>query len=383
MGGIPTNWRAEVVRPVVAEVVKPVEVVRPSVTEAVRPPVAEVVEPEVVEPEAFAVAEPDVEVQAPTAPAFVAPPAAPLVAEEPAVQEYQSVKLVPEPAPVVSAAPTVVAPEPAAQAPVKLAPALQLEPIQATASLAVAGTATNGHVAVAASAPVIVTPTEAPTPVAAIQEAEPVSAPVAAAPVSAPAPEWVVPAEPAVIPAAPVQTPAAPAQAPPVWAKPQAQPSGNRPHFFAQATKSPSPAEAPAPAVAAAPSRPAGARGPPTKTALGDDRPELESLSFREGRDLASGWVPEPARRDQSGGFCITEMEGQTPVPVRGRRLRHSCSSTTTRVPAVLASAFASNSCRSHPRRRGERSGSWATAPSTLVSDIKMPGLSGPTCSAR
>jgi hypothetical protein len=268
----------EVVRPVVAEVVKPVEVVRPSVTEAVRPPVAEVVEPEV-----FAAAEPDVEVQAPPAPAFVAPPAAPLVAEEPAVQEYQSVKLVPEPAPVVSAAPTVVAPEPAAQAPVKLAPALQLEPIQATASLAVAGTATNGHVAVAASAPVIVTPTEAPTPVAAIQEAEPVSAPVAAAPVSAPAPEWVVPAEPAVIPAAPVQTPAAPAQAPPVWAKPQAQPSGNRPHFFAQATKSPSPAEAPAPVVAAAPvaAPPAPAQPSPTKTALEvDDRPELESLSF-------------------------------------------------------------------------------------------------------
>ena len=275
---------AEVVRPTIAEVAKPVEAVRPSVTEAVRPPVAEVVEPEVVEPEVVAAAEPDVEVQAPTAPAFVAPPAAPVVAEKPAVEEYQSVKLVPEPAPVVSAAPTVVAPEPAAPAPVKLAPALQLEPIQATASLAFAGTATNGHVAEAAPAPVIVTPTEAPTPVAAIQEAEPVSAPVAAAAlVSEPAPEPVVPAEPAVIPAAPVETPAAPAQAPPVWAKAQAQPNGYRPHFFAQATKSPSPAEAPAPAVAAAPvaAPPAPAQPSPTKAALEvDDRPELESLSF-------------------------------------------------------------------------------------------------------
>jgi hypothetical protein len=275
---------AEVVRPAVTEVVKPVEAVRPPVTEAVRPPVAEVVEPAVVEPEVVAAAEPEVEVQAPAAPAFVAPPAAPVVAEQPAVQEYQSVKLAPEPAAVVSAASTVVAPEATDPAPVKLAPVLQLEPIQATASIAVAGTATNGHVPEATPAPVIVTPTEAPTPVAAIQEAEPVSAPVAAAaPVNEPAPEPVVPAEPAVIPAAPVQTPAAPAQTPPVWAKAQAQPNGNRPHFFAQATKSPSPAEAPAPAVAAAPvaAPPAPAQPSPTKTALEvDDRPELESLSF-------------------------------------------------------------------------------------------------------
>ena len=246
---------AEVVRPTIAEAVKPVEVVRPSVTEAVRLTEAEVVELDV---------EPEIEAQ-------------------PAVQEYQSVKLVPEPAPVVSVAPTVVAPEPAAPAPVKPAPALQLEPIQATASLAVAGTATNGHVAEAAPASVIVTPTEVPTPVAAIEEALPVSAPVAAAaPVSAPASDLVVPAEPAVIPAAPVPTPAAPAQTP-VWAKAQAQPIGNKPYFFAQATKSPSPAEAPAPAVAAAPvaAPPAPAQPSPTKTALEvDDRPELESLSF-------------------------------------------------------------------------------------------------------
>jgi hypothetical protein len=67
-----------------------------------------------------------------------------------------------------------------------------------------------------------------------------------------------------------------------VWAKPQAQPNGNKPHFFAQATKSPSPAEAPAPAVAAAPAAQlAPAQSSPTKTALEvDDRPELESLSF-------------------------------------------------------------------------------------------------------
>jgi hypothetical protein len=269
----------EAVRPTVAEVAKPVEVMRPSATEAVRLPVAEAIEPE-----AVAVAEPDVEPQAPTAPAFVAPPAAPVVAERPAVQEYQSVKLVPEPAPAVSVAPTVVAPEPSTPAPVNPAPALHLEPIQATASLAVAGTATNGHVAQATPAPVIGTPTEAPTPVGEIQDAEPVNAPVAAAaPVSAPAPEPVVPAEPAVIPAGPLPTPAAPAQTPPVWAKAQAQPSGNKPNFFAQATKSPSPAEAPAPAVAAAPvaAQPAPAQPSPTKMAPEvDDRPELESLSF-------------------------------------------------------------------------------------------------------
>jgi hypothetical protein len=268
---------AEVVPPTVADVGKPVE--RPRVTETVEPPVAEVVEPAVV-----ATAGPDVEVQAPSEPTFVAPPIAPIVAEQPAVQEYQSVKLVPEPAPVVAAAPVVVAPAPAASAPVKPAPALQLEPIQATASLAFTESATNGHVVEAAPAPVIVTATEAPAPVALIQEPEPVSVPIgAAAPVIAPAPEPVVPVEPAVIPAAPVPTPAAPAQTPPVWAKAQAQPNGNKPHFFTQATKSPSPAEAPAPAVAAAPvaAPPAPAQPGPTKTALEvDDRPELESLSF-------------------------------------------------------------------------------------------------------
>ena len=278
---------AEVVRPVVVEALQPVgEVVRPTVAEVVKPVEVEAAwpfEPEVVEPEVVAAAEPDVEVQAPTAPAFVAPPAAPVVVEQPAVQEYQSVKLVPEPAPVVSVAPAVVVPEPAPAAPVKLARALRLEPIQATASRTVADTATNGHVAEAAPAPVMVIPTEAPMPVAVIEEAEPMSAPVAAAPVSAPAPEPVVFAEPAVIPAAPVQTPAAPAQTPPVWAKPQGQPNGNRPYFFAQATKSPSPAEASAPAVAAAPvAAPAPPAQPsPTKTAPEvDDRPELESLSF-------------------------------------------------------------------------------------------------------
>lgn len=299
--------RSEVVRPVI-ETPKPfvalhraVEAVRPTVAEAIRRvaaeapmPVAEVVPATIAEvvkpvepPLAEVVEQPDVEVQGPSEPTFVAPPVAPIVAEQPTVQEYQSVKLVPEPVPVVAEAPAVVAPAPAAPAPVKPAPALQLEPIQATSSLAVAGIATNGHVVEAVEAPpapVIVTPTEAPAPVAMIQEPEPVSAPVAAAaPVIAPAPEPVVAVEPAVIPAAPVPTPAAPAQTPPVWAKAQAQPNGNKPQFFTQATKSPSPAEAPAPAVAAAPvaAQPAPAQPGPTKTALGvDDRPELESLSF-------------------------------------------------------------------------------------------------------
>ncbi len=258
------------VEPVKSEVVRPsvTEVVRPSVTEAVRPPVAEVV---------VAAAVPDAEIQAPSAPAFVAPPAAPVIPARPAIQEYQSVRLVTEPAPAVSVPPTLVSPEPAAPAPVKPAPALQLEPIQATASLAVADTGSNGHVAEAAPSAVIVIPMEAPASVAAIQEAELVSAPVAAAvPVSTPEPEALMPAEPPAPAGVPVQTP-------PVWAKAQAQPNGNRPYFFAQATKSPSPVEAPAPAVAAAPvAVPSAPVQPsPTKAALEvDDRPELESLSF-------------------------------------------------------------------------------------------------------
>jgi len=271
----------EVVRPSVTEsvteVVRPpvVEVVRPQVAETVRTPVAEMVHGEAVQAEVVAAAVPEPEIQAPSAPAVVAPLAAPVIPEQPASQEYQSVRLVPEPAPAVSVPPTLVSPEAAAPAPAKPAPALQLEPIQATASLAVAGTGSNGHVAEAAPSAVTVTPVEAPASVAAIQEM--VSAPVAAAvPVSEPAPEALTPAEPPAPAAVPVQTP-------PVWAKAQAQPNGNRPYFFAQATKSPSPVEAPAPAVAAAPVAvsSAPAQPSPTKAALAvDDRPELESLSF-------------------------------------------------------------------------------------------------------
>ena len=271
--------KSEVVRPSVTEVVRPpvVEVARPQVAEAVRTPVAEMVHGEVVQAEVVDAALPDAEIQAPSAPAFVAPPAAPVIPEQPASQEYQSVRLVPEPAPAVSVPPALVSPEVAAPAPVKPAPALQLEPIQATASLAVADTGSNGHVAEAAPSAVTVTPMEAPASVAAIQAAELVSAPVAAAvPVSEPAPEALTPAEPPAPAAVPVQTP-------PVWAKAQAQANGNRPYFFAQATKSPSPVEAPAPAVAAAPVAvsSAPAQPSPTKAALAvDDRPELESLSF-------------------------------------------------------------------------------------------------------
>jgi hypothetical protein len=285
--------RSEVVRPAVIEAPQRVVVtqpVRPSVTEAIRAITAEALKP-VVEEVATPVeaAQPPVgeaieSVEPEALPTVVAPPAVPVVAGQPAVQEYQSVKLVVEPVPAVSVAPTVIAPEPPTPDPVKPAPALQLEPIQSTASLAVADTATNGHVAQAAPTPALVTPTESPTPVAVIQDAKPVSAPVAAAaPVSAPAPQSLAPAEPTVIPAAPVPTPVASAQTPPVWAKAQAQPNGNKPHFFTQATKSPSPAEAPAPAVAAAPvaAQPAPAQPSPTKAALEvDDRPELESLSF-------------------------------------------------------------------------------------------------------
>ena len=67
-----------------------------------------------------------------------------------------------------------------------------------------------------------------------------------------------------------------------MWAKPQVQPNGNRPYFFAQATKGTSPVDAQAATVAAPAEQPAASVQPgASKTAVEvDARPELESLSF-------------------------------------------------------------------------------------------------------
>src|SRR4030095_15648506 len=74
--------------------------------------------------------------------------------------------------------------------------------------------------------------------------------PSSVTPASAPVAKVETPAE-TIPPAAPQPINPAPAQTPPVWAKPQAQPNGNRPYFFAQATKGASPVEAQVAAVAA------------------------------------------------------------------------------------------------------------------------------------
>jgi hypothetical protein len=193
---------------------------------------------------------------------------------------------VPEPAVAVTAVP---APQPSARLvgttpveaatlareliePAPASPALQLEAIEATAALAAADSANDDILEW--------TPPLAPEAAADVAPSVPSVKPapaeiVAASPlpvkVEAPEPPAITIPEPIRVEPDPIV--AAPAQ-PPVWAKPQAQPNGNRPHFFAQAAKGPSPAE-PNGAVAA-PAPP-----PAAKPALEvDDRPELESLSF-------------------------------------------------------------------------------------------------------
>jgi hypothetical protein len=201
---------------------------------------------------------------------------------------------VPEPAVVLAAAPEPesrvqvvgaahvepAAPirEPVAE-PAPASPVLQLEAIEATASLAVAGSpngdSTEWTPSLAPEAPgapsaPFVEPPFVEQVVAA--PAEVVAATPSPVRIEAPAPEMI--RAPERIEKEPEPVVAAPAQAPPVWAKPQAQPNGGRPYFFAQATKGPSPAEPNAAVPAPAPQ-------PAAKPALEvDDRPELESLSF-------------------------------------------------------------------------------------------------------
>jgi len=262
----------------------PVEASQPmSVAPAVVPAVEAYVEPAkptVVEPtvaQAAVVApmrlEPPV-AQTPSAQAPVAPPAAAVVSA-PGVPECQSVTLVTEPAATVSPSPVVAVSEPAVVEPVPAPAALQLQSIEATASLAAVDSGANGHGTewVAAFARPGVEPHVDEGVVTAIPEAaKPASAAVEAVPVAASA-DAAPPAEPAPITAA---------QAPtlPVWAKPQVQANGNRPYFFAQATKGTSPVEAQTATVAVPAEQPAAsAQLGVSKTAV-DDRPELESLSF-------------------------------------------------------------------------------------------------------
>ena len=218
----------------------------------------------------------------PSAPAPVEPAvvvAAPVVAEPNFVDkvkvapvvDHQTVNLVSDAA-VVAAAPVVVVPAPAAVTPAPepiaakpVEPALALESIETTSRAH-----TNGQAA--APEPIVAPVVQAP------RAAPPVEAPVALAP-AAPAPVAPAAAPAPVVPAEPAPVPP---QATPVWAKPGSQPNGTKPHFFAQATKTPSPVDAPVlvAAVAAAPAEPA---TPPAASKAGlevDDRPELESLSF-------------------------------------------------------------------------------------------------------
>jgi len=214
--------------------------------------------------------------QIPSAQAPGAPPAAAVVSA-PGVPECQSVTLVTEAAATVSPLPDVAVSEPAVVESVPASAAPQLQSVEATASLAAVDSGSNGHGTewVAAFDRPGVEPHIDEGVVTAIPEAaQAVSAAVEAVPVAAPA-EAATPAEPAPITAAPAPTL-------PVWAKPQVQANGNRPYFFAQATKGTSPVEAQAATVAAPAEQPAASVQPgASKPAVEvDDRPELESLSF-------------------------------------------------------------------------------------------------------
>jgi hypothetical protein len=214
--------------------------------------------------------------QIPSAQAPVAPPAAAVVSA-PGAPEFQSVTLVTEPAATVSQSPVVAVSQPAVVESVPASAAAQLHSVEATASLAAVDSKANGHGTewVAAFDRPGVEPYVDEGVVTVIPEAaKPASAAVEAVPVAAPA-EAAPPAEPTPITAASAPTL-------PVWAKPQVQPNGNRPYFFAQATKGTSPVDAQAATVAAPAEQPAASVQPgASKTgAEVDDRPELESLSF-------------------------------------------------------------------------------------------------------
>ena len=252
----------------------PVEGSAPTHVEPAKPTVAEatVAQAAVVAPMRL---EPPV-AQIPSAEAPVAPPAAAVVSA-PGASDYQSVTLVTEPAATVSPSPVVAVSQPAVVESVPASAAAQLHSVEATASLAAVDSGANGHGTerVAAFDRPGVEPHVDEGVVTVIPEAaKPASAAVEAVPVAAPA-EAAPPAEPTPITAASAPTL-------PVWAKPQVQPNGNRPYFFAQATKGTSPVDAQAATVAAPAEQPAASVQPgASKTAVEvDARPELESLSF-------------------------------------------------------------------------------------------------------
>ena len=222
--------------------------------------------------------------QIPSAQAPVAPAAAAVVSA-PGVPEYQSVTLVTEPAATVLPSPDAAVSEPAVVEPVPASEAPQLQSVEATASLAAVDSGANGHETewvAAFDRPGVEPHVDEGVATAIPEAAKPASAAVEAVPVAAPA-EAATPAEPAPITAAPAPTL-------PVWAKPQVQPSGNRPYFFAQATKGASPVEAQAATVAAPAEQPAASAQPGASKTAVDDRPELESLSFpRDG--LSRQWL--------------------------------------------------------------------------------------------
>ena len=245
------------------------------------------------------------------APSVHAPVASPIIAAvpaPPAMPEYQSVTLVTGPAAAVSPDPIAVEPAIVAAESVPVAKPLvaepvvgakpviateqavveepavtvadpepsmfQLQAIEATASLAAdSPVGRNGTEKVQSDVRIDVEPRATESVVAAM--------PSSVAPANAPVGKVETPAE-TIVPAAPQPINQAPVQSPPVWAKPLAQPNGNRPYFFAQATKGASPVEAPVAAVAAAVAETSAPVQPGvTKTAVAvDDRPELESLSF-------------------------------------------------------------------------------------------------------
>ena len=196
---------------------------------------------------------------------------------EPTVVVAPAPTPVPEPASVTlvgaAHAAAEVAPifEAAVAEPAPASPVLQLEAIEATAAMAAVGSP-NGNGSewfldedVAKVAP--------NAPGAAVIFDAPAESVASSAPIVTPDEP-----EPTAIHVEPEPIPPMPAQAAPVWAKPQAQPNGGRPYFFAQASKGTSPAEAGAarPTVAAPAAQPLA-----NKAALEvDDRPELESLSF-------------------------------------------------------------------------------------------------------
>ena len=187
----------------------------------------------------------------------------------------------------------------------------------------------------------------------------------------------------AIEPAAPQPINPAPVQTPPVWAKPQAQPNGNRPYFFAQATKGSSPVEAPAPRwPRRSPEPVASAQPGASKAALAvDDRPELESLSFpKDGLSRAVAGIPQPARRDEVGGHD-DRRNGQTDptAAAQPERLRVLLVDDNASVLRFLASAFSSNHCQVTTAATAEQAlEQLGDDPFHLVvSDIKMPGLSG------